>query len=805
MTLWTQARRLLPILGAAIIGVGISVTAWVLVSAREDRLARQEFTESAADHAGVLQAGLDEYLVKLVALRSFFGASEEVTRREFDLFTKPFLDGRAAGILGFTWIPRVKRDERFAHELAGTLDGIPGYQIKAVATDGSLRPAPERDEYFPVFYSRETLPSRVYGLDLQDGGIRQKPLDRARDSNRLSASENILLQSAAGDRKGFFAVLPVYRRDLPHETVEDRRRNLEGFVQGVFQFSVMVDTILADTKTPLDIFLFDADAQANDAPIHVHASNVRHKPLGLQSQATLARVPHWAGELSAGDKRWRLVAIPPTGESTLGGRSGRGWIVLVAGLLVTGLAVIYMWTSIRDMRRIEAATKQVTLLAGTDALTGLANRRAFVDRLTSAFAESRRGAPSFAVLYLDIDDFKDVNDTLGHPTGDILLQAVVERLVKTVRQSDLVARFGGDEFAILQFGVAEHPTAATLASKINKALALPYKIGGNELRVTASIGISLFSKGTNGPEAMMMQADLALYRAKDDGRNCFRFHTGELDQQVQLRVTLGEELLSAIDRDELELHYQPQVEIKTGRIIGLEALVRWRHPVRGMIMPSIFVPIAERSGAIVAMGRWVLDTACRQLDEWHGQNIAPPLVSVNVSAVQLKRTATFEHDVAEIFARWHVEPGTVELELTESVLMEVSQMHDDTLEDLQQLGASIAIDDFGTGYSSLKYLTMHPVRRLKIAQELMLRVTSDKRSATVVRATIRLAHELGIEVIAEGVETAAQASFLVEAGCGYAQGYYYGRPVNTAQTTELLRRRIGHLGENKKAPTPSAA
>ena len=205
------------------------------------------------------------------------------------------------------------------------------------------------------------------------------------------------------------------------------------------------------------------------------------------------------------------------------------------------------------------------------------------------------------------------------------------------------------------------------------------------------------------------------------------------------------------------------------------------------------------------MGRWVLDTACRQLDEWHGQNIAPPLVAVNVSAIQLKRTATFEHDVAEIFARWHVEPGPVELELTESVLMEVSQMHDDTLEDLQQLGASIAIDDFGTGYSSLKYLTMHPVGRLKIAQELMLRVTSDKRSATVVRATIRLAHELGIEVIAEGVETAAQASFLVEAGCGYAQGYYYGRPVNTAQTTELLRRRIGHLDETKETPTPTAA
>ena len=804
MTLWPRARRLWPMFAAAIIGVTISLSAWVFVGAREDRLARQEFTESAADQASALQAGLDEYLAKLVALRSFFGASEEVTRREFDLFTRPFMDGRAAGILGFSWIPKVKRDTRFAHELAGTQDGIPDYQIKELTPDGKLTPAPERDDYFPVFYAREKLQSRVYGLDLQDGGVRQKPLDRARDSNRLSASEDILLQSAAGYRKGFFAVLPVYRRDLPHETVEDRRRNLLGFVQGVFQFSVMVDTILAATKSPLDILMFDADAGANDMPTHVYASSARPAPLGIQSQARLARVPHWASELSAGDKHWKLVAIPPIRASELGGLD-RAWIVLIAGLLVTGLAVTYVWTSIRHVRRIEAATKQVALLAGTDMLTGLANRRAFLDRLTSTFSESTRGAPSFAVLYLDLDDFKDVNDTLGHPTGDMLLREVAGRLKKAVRQSDLVARFGGDEFAILQPGVSEPATAATLASKLNKSLAIPYTIGGNELRIAASIGISLYSNRVTGPETMMMQADLALYRAKDDGRNCFRFHTGELDQQVQLRVTLGEELLSAIERDELELHYQPQVEIETGRIIGLEALLRWRHPIRGMIMPAVFVPIAERSGAIVALGRWVLEKACRQLKEWQEQHIAPPLIAVNVSAVQLKRVSAFEHDVAEIFARWHIEPGAIELELTECVLMDVVQTHDDTLKHLQQLGARIAIDDFGTGYSSLKYLTIHLVGRLKIAQELMLKVTSDKRNATVVRATIRLAHELGIAIIAEGVETAAQASFLVEAGCGYAQGYYYGRPVDTAQTTEWLRRRTVHVDETKKTPTTSAA
>lgn len=801
---WPWVRSLLPVLAAAIIGVGISISAWHSVAAWEDRIARQEFFQSAADQSSVLQSGLDDYLIKLVALRAFFDASGIVTRTEFDIFTKPFLDNRSAAILSFSWIPRVKHHARSVHERAGTHEGIPGYQIKVVAPDGSLSRAPQQDEYFPVFYSRENLSSRVYGLNLQDGGVRQKPLDRARDTGQPSASENFLLQSGTGDRNGFFLVLPVYVRGLPHETVEDRRRNLEGFVQGIFQFSVMVDTILADTQAPLDIFLFDANARASDMPTHFRGSGTRRPPLAPQSLATLARLPHWVGELSAGDRNWKLIATPLHGAAQLGIRA-RAWIVLAAGLVVTGLAVTYIWTSIRHVRRIEAATREVSLLALTDTLTGLANRRAFIERLASIFAGSRPGAPSFAVHFLDLDDFKDVNDTLGHPIGDLLLQEVAARLKKTVRQSDLVARFGGDEFAILQSGMVDPATAATLASIINKSLALPYQVGGNELRITASIGISLFSEGLAGPEAMMMQSDLALYRAKYDGRNCFRFHTGELDQQVHLRVTLGEELLSAIERDELELYYQPQVEIKSGRIVGLEALVRWRHPVRGMIMPAMFVPIAERSGAIVALGRWVLDKACRQLNEWQEQRIAPPLIAVNVSVAQLKRPSEFEHDVAEIFARWHVTSGTVELELTESVLMEMSKTQDDTLEHLQQLGARIAIDDFGTGYSSLKYLTMHPVGRLKIAQELMLKVTSDKRNATVVRAAIRLAHELGIETIAEGVETAAQASFLVEAGCGYAQGYYYGRPVDTAQSTELLRRRIGYVEEIKKSPTSSAA
>ena len=310
---------------------------------------------------------------------------------------------------------------------------------------------------------------------------------------------------------------------------------------------------------------------------------------------------------------------------------------------------------------------------------------------------------------------------------------------------------------------------------------------GNEVHVSASIGISRYTPEVAGPDAMMIQADLALYRAKEDGRNCFRFHSADLDRQVQERVVIADELRGAIERNELELHYQPEVELRSGRIVGLEALLRWNHPKRGQISPSVFIPIAERSGQIQQLGQWVLDAACRQLRAWQDAGVAPDLVGVNFSALHFKSSTDLDRDVAASLDKWGIAPGLIEIELTESVLMDITQQHNDRFERLRQLGVRIAIDDFGTGYSSLSYLANYPINRVKIAQELVFGVDTDARSATVVRAAIRLAHELGIEIIAEGVETEGQEKFLLSAGCEYGQGYYFSRPVNAERATELLR------------------
>jgi diguanylate cyclase len=454
-------------------------------------------------------------------------------------------------------------------------------------------------------------------------------------------------------------------------------------------------------------------------------------------------------------------------------------------LLLVGMMVISAIDG-RLVRGLEIANQRVLELATADALTGLANRRAFLDRLAAAFSATKRGAKPFALLLIDLDHFKDANDTLGHPAGDKLLCEVARRMTKTARQTDLVARLGGDEFAILQMDITDLGDAGTLAARIAEALGAHCVIDGADLHVTASIGVAACGEEIADPDALLMQADLALYRAKEEGRNCFRLYTTDLDRDVHERVTLAEDLRLGIERNELELVYQPQVDLVSKQIIGLEALVRWNHPRDGLIMPGVFVPIAERTGTIVALGRWALNEACRQLRQWHDQGITTPVVAVNVSALQLRGPSDLEHDIIDSLSRWNIRPSEIEVELTESVLMEAVEKYGEIIERIRQLGIRIAIDDFGTGYSSLNYLSNYPVTRLKIAQQLMMSATTDARHATVVKAAIRLAHDLGIEVLAEGVETEAHAKFLIDADCGQAQGYHFGRPVSAEQAAALL-------------------
>jgi diguanylate cyclase (GGDEF)-like protein len=431
------------------------------------------------------------------------------------------------------------------------------------------------------------------------------------------------------------------------------------------------------------------------------------------------------------------------------------------------------------------------VLARTDALTGLANRATFIDRLRQTFAAAKRGASPFAVLYLDIDRFKDVNDTLGHYAGDLLLKAVAERLRGCTRETDLVARLGGDEFAILQADLIDLANAGALASKVHDALGAPYPLGDTEMHVTTSIGISPYMTETASSDEVLAQADLALYRAKDEGRDQYCFHTDDLDREVRERVAIANDLRHALEHDELELYYQPQVELAAGRIVGMEALIRWNHPKRGLLSPGDFLPVVEKTSLVVTLGQWVLDHACKQMNAWRKAGIAPPVLAINLSLGQLQTGDELVETITQTLTKWGLSPKDLELDVTESMLANVTLHKNSVLDRLEQLGVKIAIDDFGSQYSSLDYLKTYRVSRVKIPRPMLDAAMLDPCESAMVRAIIGLARELDIEVIAQGVETEAQRDLLTRlTSATKVQGYYYSAPVPAFQATELLQQRL---------------
>jgi len=476
-----------------------------------------------------------------------------------------------------------------------------------------------------------------------------------------------------------------------------------------------------------------------------------------------------------------------------------------------------------DITGRKLAELQITQMARYDTLTGLANRAVFVESLNQAIAAARRSATSFAVLYLDLDHFKDVNDTLGHPVGDLLLQAVANRLGANVREADTVARFGGDEFAIILSDVKDPSNAAGVASRLLEAVSSEYSVGSaghvadkilkafsesfsirdNEIRSAASVGIAVYGPDSTDAETILSHADVALYRAKSEGRGTYRFFTQAMDVDVRARVSLNKALREAIFADQLFLMYQPQVDIESHRIVGLEALVRWHHPVQGTVSPAKFIPEAEKSGLIVPLQRWVLREACRQIKQWLDADVQLPSIAVNLSGVQFKIPLELEKDLSSALAAFGLPPRLLELELTESVLMTAARQHNELLVRLRERGHRIAIDDFGSGYSSLDYLRQYSADRIKIAQSFTADIGIIPGNDAIVRAALGLARELGMEAVVEGVETSAQLELLKTWGCRTVQAYYFCRPLPVPDVTALLR--IGKIDPAPAKPVETPA
>jgi len=437
--------------------------------------------------------------------------------------------------------------------------------------------------------------------------------------------------------------------------------------------------------------------------------------------------------------------------------------------------IINVLTTSLNITERKQAEEHLHHLAHHDPLTGLPNRTYFHDSVRKQIARTRRGDKQFALLLLDLDRFKGVNDVLGHQQGDQLLRAVSQRLCSTVRETDIVARLGGDEFAILQTEIGRTDDAVTLAQKVIEALEQPFELEGQEINTTASIGITVHPTDGVDVDALLKNADLAMYQAKAEGRNAWRVFASDMHTIAREAIVLESDLRQALAKKQFLLNYQPQIDLRTGRIIGAEALLRWRRPGSGLVRPAEFLPLAEENGLIVPINEWVLHEACQQAKIWSKEH-GTFRIAVNLSPVQFRKQDIRQH-VLDTLEKTGLDPRSLELELTESILMQNPEAVAQDVRFLQEKGITFSIDDFGVGYSSLSYVKTLPVDRLKIDQGFIRNVNSDPNDAAIVRAIINLGHSLNLKIMAEGVETAEQLAFVRSEGCDEVQGFYFSPPV----------------------------
>ncbi len=581
------------------------------------------------------------------------------------------------------------------------------------------------------------------------------------------------------------ALIIKSRANTLERELEDSERSREQLLRDSKErLAQVIDTV------PASISAFDRDGRC----IFLNAQKADR--LGVRQEEAIGRDARELLGSEEGERNRSLDqlvfrsgrALPTYEEEGPGLSAGEKsvWLTTKSPLRDAAGAIIAVLTSSLDITDRKKAERHLVHLAHHDSLTGLPNRTYLQDRLRREVARGRRGDRLFALLLLDLDRFKGINDALGHHAGDELLKAVAERLGEATGEDDTLARLGGDEFALLQADIASPREAAQRAERVIALLGDPFVIAGEEIVIGASIGLVIHPTDGDDVDNLLKKADIAMYRAKAEGRNAYRAFSPEMMAAAQGGIALEAELRRALLNQEFELFYQPQIDLRSSRIIGAEALIRWRHPTKGLVRPLDFLPFAEEMGLIIPINEWVMREACREARTWQEMDLPRLRIAVNLSPVQFRN-----HDmsalVTDILERSKLDPSLLELELTESILMSDSEAVTRELRELRRLGVSVSIDDFGTGYSSLAYVKKFPVDRIKIDQSFVRNIATDPNDAAIVRAIINLGHSLGIDVIAEGVDSVEQVDMLRTEGCEEAQGYLFSKPIPAEDFVALVR------------------
>ncbi len=601
-------------------------------------------------------------------------------------------------------------------------------------------------------------------------------------------------------RDAWLAAMRAAGRLVNHETVwrarngELRHVSLSSeiiAIGGEARLLAYVSDITARKLTEADLRIAAAAFESQEAMIVTDAASVILRVnqaftrlTGYSAEELIGKTPQVfkSGRHDAAfyHDMWRTIAETGRWQGEIWDRKKNGetfpkWLTVSAVKDETGVVTHYIGSQF-DITERKLAEERIQALAYSDQLTGLANRASLSEQLGHTVRRAARNGRIFALMLLDLDNFKSVNDSLGHHVGDQLLVAVAAQLRGAVRQSDLVARLGGDEFVILLPEIHGPADAAHVADKILAALAAPGLVAGHDVRTSPSIGICLYPSDASDSLDLLQRADAAMYHAKANGRNQYQFFQEEFQRAALERLALEADLRRAVAEGQFLLHYQPQLDLKSGRVVGVEALVRWRHPQRGLVPPSDFIPLAEETGLILSIGTWVIEEACRQLAEWRSQGLKDLGMSINLAANQLL-DADLPASVRALIARHRIPPALITLEVTESMSMASPEKTIASMQQLAALGVWLSIDDFGTGYSSLAYLKLFPLHTLKIDRSFVKDIETDRNDADICDVTVLLAHRLGLDVVAEGVEKPAQLKYLRSIGCEKVQGYLVSRPL----------------------------
>jgi diguanylate cyclase (GGDEF)-like protein len=791
--------------------VGLVATAIVFASVRhlESEKLSLDFDQRAAVRIAAVTRGFDDAVQLVRVINQLFVADEDhIGRAQFRSFTLPLLE-RYPFIQAVNLHRLIRGSERASYEAAMRLD-FPGFQLTEMQ-DGNLLPAAVKDLHNVVDFIEPLQGNEpAFGLDVSNNVELRSALQRAVETDLPAATGMVRLAQA---RRGFLVLMPLYRKGAAHATPAQRRDAVIGDTGVVLKADGLVEKILAGNgllaSSGIGITVYAGDG--------ADAAQMAFSDQGTRVGAAAFDLTRW---LPIDDARTLRRRIDVAGKPwTIVVNARRGWsgvsypgsiLTLIGGILISLGAAAYIQALTLGSRRIRTLVDQRThqlsvanqLLTedntarrlaesalkfqnNRDPLTGLANRNLLRDRLGLAIAQAARSAHPIWVLFVDLDRFKFINDSLGHLAGDELLKKVAERLQGALRETDTVARLGGDEFVLLLPEGNENPLSTVIVQRVMDAIAQPLSIEGHEFFLTCSIGVSSYPVDGEDVETLIKHADIAMYRAKQTGRNNFQFYTAKMNEQALERLRLEGDLRLALERDEFILHYQPQVDLRSGRIVGMEALIRWQHPALGMVPPGRFIGLAEETGLIVPIGAWVLRTACAQIKSWQDAGLGFLRVSVNLSARQFYQRDLLE-SIGEVLARTGLDPQYLEIELTESMVMTDVDSAVAILRGLKALGVQMSIDDFGTGYSSLSYLKRFPIDVLKIDQSFVRDITIDPDDAAIVTSIISLAHNLRLNVIAEGVETEAQLEYLRRHGCDEIQGYYFSRPVDAEAFAALV-------------------